>query len=138
MDVKGLGKPHVVNHIMNTVQYSPGEACLGCWIYFTGVPHSVSFHLCPQCLRTFVESHLVPFPVPCLGSMVGGSSVCGGAPGTLDTYWVVTAKASRMALDTAVLLETFLGMVEALKLWVGTPGFLERPTRGQELGALCC
>lgn len=70
--------------------------------------------------------------------MVGGSSVCGGALGTLDTYWVVTAKVSRMAPDTAVPLETFLGMVEALELWVRTPGFLERPTRGQEPGVLSC
>lgn len=70
--------------------------------------------------------------------MVGGSSVCGGALGTLDTYWVVTAKVSRMAPDTAVPLETFLGMVEALELWVRTPGLLERPTRGQEPGALSC
>lgn len=43
--------------------------------------------------------------------MVDGSSVCGGALGTLDADWVVTAKASRMAPDTAVPLETFLGMV---------------------------
>lgn len=56
----------------------------------------------------------------------------------MDTYWVVTAKVSRMAPDTAVPLETFLGMVEALELWVRTPGFLERPTRGQEPGVLSC
>lgn len=29
-------------------------------------------------------------------------------------------------------LEIFLCMVEALELWVRTPGFPERPTRGQE------
>lgn len=74
--------------------------------------------------------------MPCLGLMVGGSSVCEGAPGTLDTYWVVTAKVSRMAPDTAVPLETFLGTVEALERWVRTPGLLERPTRGQEPGVL--
>lgn len=64
--------------------------------------------------------------------------MCGGAPGTLDTYWVVTAKVSRMTPDTAVPLETFLGMAESLELWVRTRGFLERPSRGQELGAICC
>lgn len=43
--------------------------------------------LSTQCLWTFIESPSVPFPMPDLGSLVGGLSEWRGTSGTLTAYW---------------------------------------------------